>query len=74
MRSLKVLKREERQNTVYPVMDEYEFFGKLIATELKASSGRQKSVVQLRIQQILTDAEFQDESCYSDQHNNVNKY
>ena len=33
MRSLNVLKREERLVTVYPVMDEYELFGKLIATK-----------------------------------------
>ena len=35
VRSLKVLKREEREATLYPVMDEDELFGKLIATELR---------------------------------------
>ena len=39
---------------------------------VKASSGRQMSVVPLRVLQVLTDAEFPDESCYSDQHNCVN--
>ena len=35
VKSLNVLKREERQATEHPVMDEDELFGKLIATELR---------------------------------------
>ena len=61
-KSLKGIEERRQEKRSRQVEDEAELFGRLVASTLRRLSGRQQASAKLKIQQLLMDIEFPDES------------
>ena len=64
IKSLKGIEERRQEKRSWQVEDEAELFGCLVASTLRRLSGRQQASARLKIQQLLMDIEFPDESYF----------